>query len=62
MIDRIMAFLANPDPSASKGPVAKKPKKAVKKVWNPPMTEDIVGCFDIGIVCVCVLVRNITFL
>ena len=32
-MDRIVSFLASPDPSASKGPVVKKPK-AVKKVEN----------------------------
>ncbi|CAM9793285.1 unnamed protein product, partial [Pylaiella littoralis] len=34
VIDRLMAFLASPDPSSSKGPVAKKPKKVTKKSFK----------------------------
>lgn len=34
VVDRVVSFLFSPDPSASKGPVVKKPKpkKVVKKV------------------------------
>ena len=44
VVDRLVDFLTSPDPSASKGPVAKKPKAAAKKVRRGPfffVREDV---------------------
>lgn len=44
VVDRLVDFLTSPDPSASKGPVAKKPKAAAKKVRRGPFFFCSRGC------------------
>lgn len=50
VVDRIVSFLASPDPSESKGPVAKKPKKAAKKVFT--CSRFLFGCLFVSFSCI----------